>query len=93
MQHLDFTLGGGRRRSALIYGPESLGVKADLKQSVPGIVALAAIRAGQITTPASALAIVVFGYHESCITAAWNDKQTRPVVIDCGGRFLGSAHH
>jgi hypothetical protein len=78
--------------SALVYGPESLGVIADFKQAVLGIVALAAIRTDEITAPAAAAAIVVLGYPKSCTATARNHKHARSVVDVCGWRFSGRAH-
>src|SRR4051794_12837981 len=74
---------------AVIDGPEALGLIANFKQAVPGIVALAAIRAGKVTAQTAAAAVVVLGYPKSCTATAGDHKNARLVFVVCGRWIIG----
>ena len=67
----------GKRRLATVNLPIPLAMITNFQQPVFGIVALAAIRADQITAPCSALVIVVLRNRERRSAAAWNQKHSQ----------------
>jgi hypothetical protein len=60
----------------LVHSPIALAMVSELEQTVPRIVALTAIGAGQITAPCRALATVVFRDREARAATARNEKHS-----------------